>query len=76
MKRALRFGTLMAVLVFTAWAGSDKPAFAIEYCEYQHGTPCYVPKASVECINSDGSIGGCFCAKDLTTGGYSWVCTL
>ena len=77
MKRALRFGLLMGALGFAAWVGSDKPAFAIQYCEFQNGTPCYVPRATEDCLYWDNTLGGCFCGRDCNSpSGYSWVCTI
>lgn len=76
MKRALRFATLMGVLGFTAWIGSDKPAFAIQYCDYQNGTPCYTQGANQDCLFFDGSLGNCICTKNFGSTGYSWTCTI
>jgi hypothetical protein len=76
MKRALRYAALMGVLGFAAWVGSDKPAFAIQYCEYQNGTPCYTPRATQACLFFDGSEGSCFCGKDFASGTYRWTCTV
>ena len=70
MKRILRCVALIGILGVTAWSANDRPAWALEYCEALHGTPCSPRGATRYCTNSDGSLGSCFCSS---TG---WICTL
>jgi hypothetical protein len=70
MKKILRCVALAGIIGVTAWSANDRPALALDSCEAVHGTPCSPRGSTRSCLNSDGSLGGCFCSSQ------GWVCTL